>query len=349
MPSLNPVYIIGALAVIALLVVVLALGGVWVRRSRARARQEQGFVGPLPDRTSGPDALADDDLSDESGRLIIVVEPEHVGYTGPADDAYPETEAESAVEATSAKPQAAPMLDMDPVMILVRSLLQNSGELDPTEFRRLELYRPQRIIDAVDTLMPKMTGRSDESKRSRLLRIRQYAVSLLGESESEGTDLTPGGVAPGGAATVEPGAIAPPSPADMTHVPSPEDWGSEAGGAELALDTELSLLHDGLSPVPETEESPAPETEESQAPETEESPEPQEGQSADDLSSMSPREIGNSLALSDGIDFKMAAIDALEHLGTPEALSQLQHCLEDPDPDVQLYALSAAERLLGPS
>jgi hypothetical protein len=355
MPSLNPDYVIGAVAVIALLAVVAALGGLWVRKSRARARQEQGFAGPAPDGTSGPEAWqpGDDELSDEDGRLTAVVEPERVGYTGPADDAYPATETRSAVAVTSARPpvtsaepQAGPMPDTDPAMVLVRSLLQNSGELDPTEFRRLELYRPQRIIEAADTLMPKMTGRSNESKRSRLLRIRQYAVSLLGEFESEGTEIV---AVPGGAAPVEPGVIAPPSHADMTHVPPPEDWGSEADGSELALDPELSLLHDGLSPVPETEESPAPETEESLASETEESLAPPRERSVNDLSSMSPREIGNALALSDEIDYKMAAIDALEHLGTPEALAQLQHCLEDPDPDVQLYALSAAERLLGPS
>ncbi len=367
MPSLDPVYIIGAVAVIALLVLVLVLvlRGVRARRDRAPAPPGPAVAEPESGWASGPETWpADEEPSAtaawpaggaepaiDAGPIAEaqpVVGAEHAGYAGPADDAYPATEARPAVAATGAKPRATPMFETDPVMVLVKSLLQNSGELDPAEFRRLELYRPQRIIDAVDTLTPKMTGRSNESKRSRLQRIRQYAVSLKGEFESEEEDLVPKGVVPAGASAVQPGAIGALPPAEMAHVLPPEDWGSAVGGSELALDTELSVLHDDPSPVPETEESPAPEAEESQAPETEESQAPSPVRGADDLSSMSPREIGDALALSDEIDFKKAAIDALEQVGTPEALSQLQHCLEDPDPEVQVYALSAAERLLGP-
>jgi hypothetical protein len=155
---------------------------------------------------------------------------------------------------------------------------------------------------------------------------------LIAEFESEEKDPIPEGVMTPGAATVEMATIGRLSPPETTQVLPPEDWGAPIGGSELTLDRELSLLPDDLSPAPEAEDTPTP------APE----------QNADDLASMSPQELGRALGQSDDVDFKKATIDALESLGTPEALSQLQHSLEDPDPDVQLYALLAAERLLGP-
>jgi len=40
-------------------------------------------------------------------------------------------------------------------------------------------------------------------------------------------------------------------------------------------------------------------------------------------------------------------IDVLENLGTPASLDVLRRCLDDPDPEIQLYAVDAADRLLG--
>jgi hypothetical protein len=44
---------------------------------------------------------------------------------------------------------------------------------------------------------------------------------------------------------------------------------------------------------------------------------------------------------------KRAVIDTLTHIASPTSLSALGTCLDDPDRDIQLYALEAAERLLG--
>lgn len=44
---------------------------------------------------------------------------------------------------------------------------------------------------------------------------------------------------------------------------------------------------------------------------------------------------------------KKALIDMLEHVSTPASLEVLRRCLDDPDPQVQLYALEAADRILG--
>jgi hypothetical protein len=385
--SSNMIYI-GAAAVIALLVLVLVLRAVRARKRRALGPTEPASFEAAPDWASGPatwpaddeppasvagsaandpPATAADPVGDEPsattakpvGHTGLAGYTGSFGYTGPADDAestvlaQPKVVARPAVEAPSntahadappvagstpllpttpgATPPAVAMSEMDPAFVMVRSLLQNSGELNPAEFRRLELYRPERIVDAVDALTPRMTGRANESKRTRLQRIRQYAVSLMAQFESEETGFIPEGMAMPGAAPAEPAVISPLSPPEAAQVLPPEDWGGPIGGSELTLDPELSLLHDDLVPAPEAVDvAPAPE------------------QGAEDLASMSPLELGRALGLSDDIEFKKAAIDALERLGTPEALSQLQHALENPDPDVQLHALSAAERLLGP-
>lgn len=399
----NVIYVIGAVAVIALLVLVLVLRA---RNRRALAPTEPVSFETAPGWASGPDTWPAEDERPATAAGNATAEPPvtaavpvghaalagytgSMGYMGPADDAEstiparpnvvagPAVEPPSAATGTDAPPAADPqalrpttagarppavairppavaMSERDPAFVVVRSLLQNSGELNPAELRRLELYRPDRIVDAVDALKPKMTGRANESKRTRLQRIRHYAVSLMAQSESEETGFVAEGVALPGAAPAEPAVISPLSPPEAAHLLPPEDWGGPIDGSELTLDPELSILHDDLIPAPEVAEvapeveSAAPEAVDA-APEVEETPAPTPGPRADDLPSMPPRDIGRALGLSDDIEFKKAAIDALERLATPEAMIQLELALEDTDPDVQLHALSAAERLLGPS
>lgn len=368
--SLTVIYIIGAVAVIALVVLVLVLRTVQAGKEKALAEPEPAFSEAEPGWASGPDTWPADDEppatdakpsatdalpatdtqpvvyapsatdTQTAGHATLAGYTGSVGYTGPADDAESTVYTAPAVQTTSAEPPATAMFVTDPVLVLVNALLQNSGELNPAEFRRLELYRPQRIVDAVDALAPKLTGRADESKRSRLQRIRQYAVSLMAAFESGQKDLVGERAVTPGVATVEPEPIAPLAPLETTQVVPPEEWGAPIDGSKLTLDSELSVQHDDLSPAPDAEAA---------AVEAEVAPAsaPPAEHGVDDLASMSPREIGRALTLSDDIEFKRAAIEAIEHLGTPEALSQLQDTLEDPDPDVQLYALSAAERLLG--
>ena len=369
-------FIIGAAVVIALIALVIVPRVVRARKNRMPAPAEPAFLETPPEWASGPDTWPADNepAAPDDAEPAVVAAPGVAALS--ALVAAPGVAALPAVEDTIAEtptvtpplvvwetpvpspttgpPPAVPMSEFDPVMILVKALLQTSGELNPAEFRRLELYRPQRIVDAADTLAPQMTGRANESKRTRLQRIRHYAISLMAEFESEESGI-PGNAVTSNPATAEAAAISGLSLSDTAQILPPEDWGTSMGGSELALDPELSLLHDELTQAPEPEESPAPEPEESPAPQPEGTParEPEEidapaqEQSADDLTSMSPRELGQALASSDDAGFKKTAIDALERLGTPEALSQLQHSLEDRDPDVQLYALSAAERLLG--
>jgi HEAT repeat protein len=46
-------------------------------------------------------------------------------------------------------------------------------------------------------------------------------------------------------------------------------------------------------------------------------------------------------------NLKRTVIDTLEHIGSPAALEVLRQCLDDPDPEIQIHALDAADRLLG--
>lgn len=57
-------------------------------------------------------------------------------------------------------------------------------------------------------------------------------------------------------------------------------------------------------------------------------------------------ELGEVLAASEDTAMKMKLVDHLERNGTSEALMLLDKCLQDPDPEIQVYALNAAERML---
>lgn len=285
MLSLNMTYVVAGAAAVALVILVLVLVVVRGRKARVPAGLD-----------AGPE------WAPQAGAAVA-----GAGETAVAiESVAPPAEATAEVE------PASPMdliPGMDPAVTLVTSLIQHSGELDPEELRRLELYRPQRIVAAVEALTPRMTGRGNESKRSRLVRIRQYADSLMAEpiGEPVATDVT---------VSTDPPPVQP-----------PEAWGSAIEGTRLTLDPELSVLDEQPAPTPESAPTPA----------TEDATE----DTAED------RSAGHTPDDSDDDD-KRAAIDTLARLATPEALSKLQRYLDDPDPEIQLYALSAAERLLGP-
>lgn len=61
---------------------------------------------------------------------------------------------------------------------------------------------------------------------------------------------------------------------------------------------------------------------------------------------LTPDELAEVFESAESAQVKMAIIDQLEHLATPAALDLIRRCLDDPDPQVQLHALDAADRLL---
>jgi hypothetical protein len=68
---------------------------------------------------------------------------------------------------------------------------------------------------------------------------------------------------------------------------------------------------------------------------------------ADMTAFLAPTELAATFRGAQDPELKRAVIDTLEHIGTPASLNALGTCFEDADPDIQVYALTAADRLLG--
>lgn len=62
---------------------------------------------------------------------------------------------------------------------------------------------------------------------------------------------------------------------------------------------------------------------------------------------LEPAELSKVFGQATDPEVKKAIIDTLEHVSNPSSLEVLRRCLDDPDPQIQLYALEAADRLLG--
>jgi hypothetical protein len=62
---------------------------------------------------------------------------------------------------------------------------------------------------------------------------------------------------------------------------------------------------------------------------------------------LEPTELAATFRATTDLALKRAVIDTLEHIGSPASLNALGNCFEDGDSEIQLYALQAADRLLG--
>ena len=71
------------------------------------------------------------------------------------------------------------------------------------------------------------------------------------------------------------------------------------------------------------------------------------GEQAGMLAFLSPSELGTVFRRSDDQELKKSVIDTLENIGNTNSLDVIHDCLDDPDPEIQVYALDAADRLLG--
>jgi hypothetical protein len=60
-----------------------------------------------------------------------------------------------------------------------------------------------------------------------------------------------------------------------------------------------------------------------------------------------PAELAATFRATQDAELKKAVIDTLEHIGSPASLNALGNCFEDTSPEIQVYALAAADRLLG--
>jgi hypothetical protein len=68
---------------------------------------------------------------------------------------------------------------------------------------------------------------------------------------------------------------------------------------------------------------------------------------ADMAAFLEPAELAATFRATEDPELKKAVIDTLEHIGNPSSLNALGNCFEDNDCGIQLYALEAADRLLG--
>jgi hypothetical protein len=62
---------------------------------------------------------------------------------------------------------------------------------------------------------------------------------------------------------------------------------------------------------------------------------------------LEPSELAATFRATADPELKRAVIDTLEHIGSPASLTALGNCFDDPDGEIQRYALEAADRLLG--
>jgi hypothetical protein len=115
-----------------------------------------------------------------------------------------------------------------------------------------------------------------------------------------------------------PAAAAPPSPAAPTLTPGP---GASSDSFLTDLSGKISTA-DALLALPPAEQ-------------------------ANMLVFLKPSELAKVLRQTTDVELKMTVIDTLESVGSPSALDIIYHCLDDPDPQIQTRALSAADRLLG--
>jgi hypothetical protein len=65
------------------------------------------------------------------------------------------------------------------------------------------------------------------------------------------------------------------------------------------------------------------------------------------LAFLQPAELGKVFRATSDVALKKSVIDTLGDIGNTDSLDVLRECLDDSDPQIQIYALDAADRLLG--
>jgi len=329
-------YLVGAVAGVLLLVVLLVL-----LRAAGRRRDEGVLMEGYEVTYAGLDTFDDADLA--APEIDLITPPQMIPGGGETYDvvddvvanedpfAYDDVATDDPSAVVAAPPtQIAGRAYLPPTgprgnhtRDIVQGLLSGQGDMTSAELRRLDLLRPEKVLEVADELEAGLHGRGEESERARLARIRQHAHLLL----------------PGGADLADEQALTPEQAVTPEQAP------------EQALTPERTVIADHpdpvigeavaigptLEPVYEREHEPGP---------VEGFPGPERGDRAEALHSLAPAELGRRFSETDDKIVKLSIIDALEDTAGPESISVLQVCLDDPDSEVQLHALEAAERLL---
>ncbi len=408
-------FLIGAIAVVVLFVILLILLRVRSRRasSSGSAHEVPAHATDSPSKSptfdhaasrspqpqvAAPTAMRDAGLAtsapgepDELTNWLSTPAPGEPDFSAPA--AVPGTPSHGAPAvaqgaAVPAAPSAAPRPFAiappptptgDPVYAAVAAIATGTGPLNDTDMRRLDLYRPDRLLSAVQLVRQEITEtmHGGPAKRERLRAIAEYVEFSVEQATAMANIDKPASQPPipdAASAEAEP-------PADTGEPePHPEpvaaSSASETPQAEPA--TEVSALtttvtdeaRDAAIPsatdTVELPEAPTPterpvldavKTADDALPAAASRVETQT-MTAADLKALPPEkwsdalqripltELGEVLAASEDTAMKMKLVDHLERNGTSEALMLLDKCLQDPDPEIQVYALNAAERML---
>jgi hypothetical protein len=389
----NNMLLIGVLVVVLLALLVLLL--VLNRRSAAKGRQ--GVVDAEPGWTEPAAASTD------AGWLAVAADD--LAWTEPSapvpESAPAETPAPANPVAAAPAPHPSSTGTSDPVRTAVLALLEGVGELTQPETRRLELYRPERVLSLVNELEPAYASKGQEQGRSRLARIRKYAQEFQEDLASSGTAGAGAATGAGLALAADAGG----SDGPHADTPAAEEWPPDVEGADDDITAEtaaaaqeaattdphalyavpayadeapLAALAGNEAPAdvyeapvaaePAWLDEPVVMAEVDEAPPasaTEHSAESDaldslqldistaedllalpRSERVDALAFLEPEELGRTFTLADDADLKRAAIDVLEQHGTQEALASIQQCFDDNDPELQMYAVDAADRLL---
>lgn len=317
-------------------------------------------------------------------------------------------------------------LKSDPLRAVILDILQGWGDLVEEDTKRLAVFRPEKIVAALEAIDLPKDLRSNQTARNRLARLRHVAADLaeqenrrtqpvVGEgtpSAHEGASGAASEVSTQTASAVTPPPVEPmpyfslkPRPAaaeapaheDASQVTTPLETAESEESTLPALDeqwTTPATLDDTLEAASPLEVAPvelvelelpvetaafgtlssvAPEpepglTSEAEPMDLNESPVwqppgkaslPGSIKTADELFTLpaeewadmvaflEPAELSRVFERTDDPGLKKAIIDTLEHVSSPASLEVLRRCLDDPDPQIQLYALEAADRLLG--
>ena len=274
----------------------------------------------------------------------------------------------------------------DPLRAVIEDILRGWGDLTEDDTKRLEVFRPEKVLAVAESTGIPKDAKGSEYARKRLTQIRQYAAGqqiktkIPGQAEYPDHDtaapapavdeqLAP---APGGYPSVG-GAQTDLTTTAATGAASAA--GTAATTAALGVETASEPDHD-VSPsprdTPTTSAWTRVDTQASAVAQASVAPEPQpsreEGgfgsmtmaiKTADDIMALPPverpdyvvflrpPELAKLFTRTDDQRLKKSVIDILENVGSPASLEVLRTCLDDPDPEIQVYALEAADRLLG--
>ena len=222
----------------------------------------------------------------------------------------------------------------DPLRVVIADILRGWGDLSEDDTKRLDVFRSEKVLAAAESMEIPKDVKSNEYARKRLIQIRQYAAAPQIKAK-----IPDAGVAAATAATqtLEPAeekSERPWSAARPPEQPTVAPPAPETGTAFGEAPAESIEGRGGSSPLHMVKTaddvmalSPA--------------------ERLEDIVFLEPPELAKVFVAADDERLKKSVIDILENIGSPASLEVLRACLDDPDPQIQIYALEAADRLLG--